>query len=368
MTSNLLDTTPKQESPLQSRYSTKYFFKYPKIKNLASSVIYDDPTRVPDNGFPSVLLQKEAHLSFYVSEKIDGCNLGMYIPREGDPYFFSRNGEDANGLFDFEKDKNQLKRFVQCIQEFINTDAIEDENVEGLYFWGEYFGYRINRRINYGHKGRFRFYDAMVVTKQDLETKAPNLLTPLFFMFLCVNINLYATKNGYFGEFADDSLTWEFFYPPDFDFESANREAILEQFKPENHDSIFAVEKHYPEGYVITAADDEKVIGKWKIKAESFKERERQPKLVKTDDDELVRARTIFNEFLTVARAHSVLSKTTERSLKVILPMFVEDAKEDFLEEYPEMKRKDKKWLKAVFNAGKIPFLTMTKALEEEKA
>lgn len=331
------------------------------------SVIYDDSNRIPENGFPSVDLQKESQLSFYVSEKIDGCNLGMFVPREGAPYFFSRNGEDANGLFNFDKDKHQLKRFVECIQGFLTTDAI-DETAEGLYFWGEYFGNRVNRRINYGETGRIRFYDAMIVKKENIESveHAPILLTPIFFMFLCVEINLYATRNGYFKDFKGTDLSWEFLYPADYDFESANKEAILTRFKPEDHKSIFAVTEEAPEGFVITAANDERIVGRWKIKAERFKEREKQPKLEKVVDDEQVYFRSLFYTYINVCRAKSLLSKTTERSMKKLLPLFIEDAKEDFLEENPALQKKDKKWLKAIFNAGKIPYLVMTEAIQEE--
>lgn len=332
------------------------------------SIIYDDPTNIPENGFPSVELQKKTLLSFYVSEKIDGCNLGMFVPKEGAPYFFSRNGEDANGLYDFDKDKHQLKRFVECVQGFLGTNAIEAENLEGLYFWGEYFGNRINRRINYGDRGQIRFYDAMIVTKKDIESveHAPNLLTPLFFMFLCVEINLYATNNGYFKDFKENELSWEFFYPADYDFESASKEKILENFKPDCEKSVFAIDGGHPEGYVITAADDQRVVGRWKIKAEAFKERARQPKMEKVTDDEQVYFRSVFYSYININRAKALLSKTTERSMKVLLPQFIQDAKEDFLEEHPEIKNKDPKWLKVIFNAGKLPYTVMTEALQEE--
>lgn len=332
------------------------------------SVIYDNPRHIPENGFPSLDLQKESQLSFYVSEKIDGCNIGMFVPKEGAPYFFSRNGEDANGLYDFDKDKHQLKRFVECVQGFINTDAIDEENVEGLYFWGEYFGNRINRRINYGDAGQIRFYDAMVVTTADLETRAPVLLTPLMFMFLCVQINLYATNNGYFKDFKDNEISWEFLYPADYDFESASKSQILENFNPDVEKSHFAIDGGHPEGYVVTAAVDEKIVGRWKIKSEKFVERARQPKMERVVDDEQVYFRSLFYTYINVNRAKALLSKTTERSMKALLPQFIQDAKDDFLEEHPEVKEKEPKWLKAIFNAGKLPYTVMTEAIQQEIA
>ena len=351
---------------LQSQYDRKHFFKFPKIKNLGNSEIYDDAEKIPENGFPSLELQKKMGLSFYVSEKIDGCNIGLYIPKDGsNPYFFSRNGEDATGLFDFEKDKDQLKHFVECVQKFLAVAT--DIDAEGIYFWGEYFGNRVNRRINYGDKGRVRFYDAMFVTKENLDdpTRSPKLLTPLFFVILCVQINIFATQNGYADELKD-SMMWEFLYPIDVDFESASKEELLEKFVPEKFESQFAIDHSFPEGFVITAADDDKIVGRWKIKAQKFLEREKQPKLPKEVDDELINARNVFAEYLNVNRAIAVLSKTTDRTMKTLLVEFVNDAKEDFLEEHPEVKVKDEKWLKAVFNAGKKPYLTMLEAIKQE--
>ena len=148
--------------------------------------------------------------------------------------------------------------------------------------------------------------------------------------------------------------------------EYMTKDEILEKINP-GENSKFAIDHAPREGWVVTYANNDKLFARWKYKNPAFKERERQPKAEKLVDDELLNARLDFMGYLTLNRAIGLLSKTTDRTMKTLLPQFVDDAKEDFFIDHPELKEREEKWQKAIFNAGKTPYLVMLEALEKEK-
>lgn len=123
------------------------------------------------------------------TEKLDGANLGVYVPVHGLPSFYSRNGLDAENLYNFANDKNQLKGFIEIIQGYFQAHE-SISVVKGYWFWGEYFGSGIMKRINYtGQRGQFRFYDAM----PDMERGAH--LDPQLLAMLTDAVDGWASKN-----------------------------------------------------------------------------------------------------------------------------------------------------------------------------
>lgn len=296
---------------------------------------------------------------FYFTEKIDGCNLGMFIQPDKLPYFFSRNGENADGLFTFKTDKQLLAPFIEAAQR-----TCREYNAFGIYFWGEYYGNRINRRINYGNESKFRFYNAMLVRESDLgDNNIPRLLSMNSFFALMIVI--WAMAEGPHFPYKDFKIQ-DFILMPEFSKEYMTKDEILEKINP-GENSKFAIDHAPREGWIVTYANNDKLFARWKYKNPAFKERERQPKAEKLVDDELLNARLDFMGYLTLNRAIGLLSKTTDRTMKTLLPQFVDDAKEDFFIDHPELKEREEKWQKAIFNAGKTPYLVMLEALEKEK-
>ena len=72
------------------RFDESKFRKFPKIENLELA-----------SEFPIAAVCQSS--KFFVSEKIDGCNLGVYVPLDNEtPFsFYSRSGINANTLYNF---------------------------------------------------------------------------------------------------------------------------------------------------------------------------------------------------------------------------------------------------------------------------
>jgi hypothetical protein len=360
MTSDLSDIPIMENCQLQSQFDSKKFIKYPSIENLESEEDFPTPEQIRDY-----------ELQFWYSEKIDGANLGIYVPlkgeRKGVPSFYSRSGQNADNLFGFAAHKNRLKVFLKHLVDFFDQDIVYQSFstasvrkwCEGIYLWGEYYGDRINRRVKYGVDGAFKFYDIMLVCEGDTQSL---IQKPKYFSDFCT---AFTTNNCPTELIEGDS----FLLPPIIiDSDISTKEDLMKRFPLPAKSGLC---DDNTEGYVITCAGSG-VFRRWKWKDPKFKEktREKKPHFEETVNPEFNALHNEFISYITLNRAIGVLSKTTERKkVDRLVKDLLTDAKEDFMKVHGnDMKDRDPKFAKGVFNVGSLAFMTIKKALTIENA
>lgn len=354
------DIPTTENCPLPSQFDAKKFIKFPSIENLEN-----------DYRFPTPEQLKENECQFWITEKIDGANLGMYLPLKGEqkgiPSFFSRSGQNADNLFGFASHKNKLHVFLKHLVNFFNKNivyySINTKEIrkwcEGIYLWGEYYGNRINRRINYGVDGSFKFYDIMLVCNGDREAV---LQSPQFFLDFYIAFHAHDCPDELL---YGDSFLW---LPIKIGNRPNTKEELISRLR------LPVVSKlcdDTSEGYVITCAGNNGFYRRWKLKDEKFKEKNKVKKarFEESVNPEFTKLHDEFISYITLNRAIGVLSKTTERKKVDRLVMaLLADAKEDFMKVHGnDMADRDPKFVKGVFNVGSLAFLTIKKALSEEE-
>ena len=89
---------------------------------------------------------------FIITEKMDGANFCIVIPREGEVYFQSRNNALAGdaSFFDFQ---SALERDMDKIMK-IKSELNSSDLVNEVRIYGELFGNGVQRRVDYG-TGRY---------------------------------------------------------------------------------------------------------------------------------------------------------------------------------------------------------------------
>ena len=341
MTCNSSDTNTIPQSPLQSQCDPKKFIKFPRIENIETEF-----------KFPTIEEQKEHGAIIVATEKLDGSNLGVYIPREGIPSFYSRNGLNADGLYNFVNDKNRLKMFIELVQLYL-----QEKNMQGHWFWGEYFGKGVMNRIKYrAPSGDFRFYDAMPDIK-DSHFLRPNEIQDL------VNDLSRIAWNHRIYEWSPKLWFLQYFRLPSGEYVTPKD---LREFYPLPSRSNFSDDDNR-EGWVVTMFGPDGFYRRWKMKDEKFRETP-IPSSNPEKNLDLINLQTIFKGYLTDARAMGILSKTPERRrIDKLVREFINDAREDFMRDHgEELAKFDDKFKKHVFNAGAEPFLKIKKAIAFE--
>lgn len=321
-------------------YDRSKFRKFGKMEHFEDS--FNDAASIPHVGN-----------RFIVSEKIDGCNIGIYIDPD-QVCAFSRNGENALvGLYNFKNDSNKLTDFIEHIQFTLKNHHNLENKVSAVYLYGEYYGSNIMRRIEYkGNGGQFKFFEMwnhitngddnywMIV---DQEYFIPSLFEDnksgtYYSDDLIIRHNTY--KNISINELKDH-------LPLPFKSEYADQNA---------------------EGYVISEFDsNHQLVGRWKWKDKAFCEK-REVRHVNEFTSEAKKYHELFMSYFNENRVLNVLSKTTERNrIDMLVRMLVNDALEDFGKDYGfEMTKLDEKELKFVFNNKSVPYILIKKYIDKE--
>ena len=316
-----------QEYQLRLQFNKLGFAKYPSIDRLEKRSPY-----------------KEWDGVYYVTEKLDGSNIGLHIYADGTYEVFMRNGgllKDACS-FDYEEHKHKLDEFVECVKRIFECDF---EDGKEYHFYGECIGPRINRRVPYKDVS-FIFYDMVLVSDGE-----GIMLDPYIF---CMFANI-----------VDSEGCGQYVLKPEVI--KLNEGENLVDCLPLPVKSRFA--DGNAEGYVITEVDyDKKLYQKWKRKDPLFEE-SRPRKSPAPLDNDVLEYRKIFQGYLSENRAIGVLSKTSSRDLGVLIRDLIRDAKEDFLKDFPKVSDPDfdKAKLKLIFNAGQTPFRVVSAVLSKEQ-
>lgn len=321
---------------LQTQYSKKYYERFPSMDH------FSDCFGTPRESW------KHTESTFWVSEKLDGANLGLYIPASGYPSCFSRSGEDAcTGLFKFIIDKDALEPLVERIQK-----QLQENKCHGMYLWGEYYGNNVCRRINYkGEAGQFKFFDGYTLYDdgEDVLTFKRRLTPP--------RMQRLAEMNPDLSEF----------FVPYYKFQCASFLDLKNLF-PLPAKSSFSEDPL--EGYVITEVDsDQEFIARWKYKDPRFKDHAAKKKIETSQNPQCISLQEEYQSYFCENRVLDLLSKTTERTrLDVLVQSLIKDAREDFIKNHEKdllgLSEKEKRF---VFYAGSIPFNLLKEVLLKQK-
>ena len=322
---------------LETQYDKEKFVRFPKMEHFSDNF-----------GIPS---ENEYHLGsqFYVSEKIDGANLGLYIPIKGAVSCFSRSGENAaGGLFKFITDKDNLTSLVEALRK-----KLQDWGADGIYLWGEYFGQNVCRRIGYkGALGQFRFFDGFIERENENHRLSPDRI-----------VDLIQVLEHDFPE-----LNVKDFFVRYWIAKSIVMRDLLEEM-PLPIKSEWG-ENSNAEGYVISEVTADGLVARWKYKDPAFSDRKVAKKIPAPSDPELVKLHDAFETYFNENRVRDLLSKTTEREkIDVLIRALMSDAREDFVKDNEQamlgLTEKEKKY---IFNVGRLPFETLKIVLVKEKA
>lgn len=303
-------------------FKQEEFIYYPKIYHFL------DYCKMPYQTGPS---------RFYVSEKIDGCNIGLSINRDSHVCAFSRNGEDANcGLFRFKYDSSMIEPLITQVVKYINS-----HDLERVYLFGEYFGSNVCNRIKYGVSADFRFYDGLAIPCTGRLVNNIRLAP----------VQLDAMFNE-LGAYLKDRFLVRF-----TEYRCDKNELYSQLVLPVHSEYC----NDNAEGYVITLLDSHGYYASnFKLKDPNFSDR-KSPKFKYSESKNL---NTQFIDLINKNRALDLLSKTTERQIDKLARMLIDDAKSDFVNLNPQILDFDEKEQKRIFNARSAPFLILKSVIK----
>ena len=286
--------------------------------------------------------------NWIVTEKIDGTNISVNVTR--DEVLIGKRtsllGRESS-FYNVYDNINQIERVIEAMKEFIS----ENDTVEQITLYGEYFGPKVINRIYYGNNYQFRFYGMYLIPKNE-----PNDV---------LWINFY-TFNAFMREHGIEN-----FVVPVVGVYETFEEACNHQ-----NDKItnFADEKHQDEmeGVVISPLYYSPIstVGKFIFKSKNPKFSEKTCKSTTkkhcetANESELKKAKEEFKEYCVESRMYSVISKegipTSSKEAGKYISKFIVDAKKDFLKDNPEYEKFTDKEMKYITNIGNLGFIVFS--------
>lgn len=300
------------------------FCKFPKIEEV----------------FSAEELQAKIKGRYYIQEKIDGSNIGIYIEPDKEPVFYTRNGApfDAYG---FDKYREYFIERFKPVIELIK---------EPIYLHGEYYGKGILNRIHYDdYRNHIRIF-AMRVLIKDPKDDVDNLLGTGKILAPEIMLNFFCMSCP---EVMDFFVThW------------VNRDTfLLPDICRFPKKSGFGNDNR--EGYVIYDTKAGLVTNIYKYKDPRFKDK--KPFNLQVLDENGVELHKAFLGYLTKNRMLDTLSKFGGKGeTKVILSAFIKDAKEDFAKDF-DVSGLTKEQTKVVLNGGSTPYQLYKQCMDEIK-
>lgn len=289
------------------------FIKYPSIENS-----YQEKNIAYWLEHAPSLLDE----TFVITEKIHGANLQLiFIPHQP-MQVASRNQIVDKGFMGIHEVLEKMANFLASAQKFSN-----EENTT-VHLYGEFFGDNIQKGVDYGKEKRIKFFDLRAngeMMGQDYFQAwfkdEPELIAPVL---ACI-------------QGLENALSYPEVFVTKVGVEREGNEAEGIVIKP-----IRVYKNRRGEIFYL------------KKKAARFSEKAHAKKEVIIDAD-LVRWQKVFRGYITENRLESVFSKNgrIENKTQVgdYLKALVEDAKEDFLKDYPEAPEEE---IKKICNIGSL--------------
>lgn len=268
--------------------------------------------------------------TFVAQEKIHGSNIQIAIDPDGSWQIFSRKqkigqGDRFQGVNVYDLVENEYGEIL-C---FGNNCAKKTQTT--IRFYGELFGSKIQKGVDYGDKNRILIFDMKV----GRDFISPNVLESAFQLY---------TDN---------------FMVPVFGIYSSLKDVLAADIEKDS--LVLGKENNIMEGVVIKPyhrvySSSQGSLFYLKKKNDAFKEKQREPKLVESNG-EVSRLNFEFNSYVTKNRLQNIFSKYGEievsQQMGDYIKYVLEDAKEDFLKDFgQDIENLEKKDQKKVFNVG----------------
>ena len=306
---------------------------------------------------------------FYVTEKLDGCNVCICNKREvidelnwhESWVVRSRNGGDFSENADVKIAMKKIEPFLNFIRDALRYDINRD--FQEIVIYGELVNSKLLHRIWYGDK-----------TPQIRLFGLSYFYATLDRWIDCTIEQLFKYAHWYHTRTNID--TQQYFVPiigkkdPLWDNRAVSRfyEIDIDKLPKKSKLSVDGS----LEGYVLHNVDWEgsKLLPliKWKTKefTECIEEYSARRSAEITDEEkEIERVRKDFARYFTLNRAYSVLSKHSDVSTKDLSALcreFFDDAKEDYLKDHPELVGHPDE--KKMFKGSSSAFLLLKEAMK----
>lgn len=306
---------------------------------------------------------------FYVTEKLDGCNVCICNKREViDELNWhegwvvrSRNGGDFSENADVKVAMKKIEPFLDFIRDALRYDINRD--FQEIVIYGELVNSKLLHRIWYGDKKpQIRLF-GLSYFYQTLDRWIDCTIEQLF-----KYAHWYHTKTNI--------DTQQFFVPiigeknPLWDNRAVSRfyEIDIDKLPKKSRLSVDGS----LEGYVLHNIDWKgcKILPLIKWKTKEFSEciegySSRRSAEVTDQEREIGRVQKDFARYFTLNRAYSVLSKHSDVSIKDLSALcreFFDDAKEDYLKDHPELVGHPDE--KKMFKGSSSAFLLLKEAMK----
>ena len=306
-----------------------------------------------------LLNQVECDL-FYVTEKLDGCNVCICNKREvidelnwhESWVVRSRNGGDFSENADVKVAMKKIKPFLEFLRVALRYDWNQDFREFVIY--GELVNSKLLHRIWYGDKSpQIRLFGLSFYNPELLHWVDATIEELFLYASWYSEINKVETKQ---------------FFVPILGGAIQLYEIDIDKLPKRSQLSIDGA----LEGYVLHNIDIKGrgilPLIKWKTK--EFSEciegySSRRSAEVTEQEREIGRVQKDFARYFTLNRAYSVLSKHSEVSIKDLSSLcreFFDDAKEDYLKDHPELVGHPDE--KKMFKGSSSAFLLLKEAMK----
>lgn len=299
--------------------------------------------------------------TYIIQEKIDGCNISFIFSwnEELDDYELQvakRSGviKENEKFYDIQTTLNRedIKLFISEIKRRLKTDVVT-KNAKNITLYGEYYGPGIQKRIDYGDKKSFIFFDMALDGKYvDINTFEYIIfpLKNLGFEHLFSKILFY----GAFEECLNYNTSFNSKIGPDPDSKELHNECegvVIKQFMYPTFEPFYDQYGHQDIFYI-------------KIKNEKFNEKMKvkHKKRPEKMSEDFYETQTLFESYLTENRLLGIFSKEgmiqSQKEIGKYIKLMTEDAKKDFMKDHGDLMSNDKlteKEKKKIFSSsGKI--------------
>lgn len=277
--------------------------------------------------------------TYILQEKIHGANISIWFSPNKDYKVAKRNSflNKDDKFYDIWNVLKQYKYELNIIQEFVNLKNYS------LRLYGELFGGKIQKGINYGEEKQIRFFDLYID-------------------------DFFCTQNQLINFFIN---TWKIDHLliPNIKIVNSLEEAL-------NYNEIFdsqilEIENNKAEGIVIKPylRIYKSPVGEifyLKKKNPLFNEITKKPKVIVAMSDNIIKLKSEFMNYINDNRLQNIFSKEGEiqnkKDIGKYLKLFIEDAKKDFIKDN-DLKDLDKIKLRYIYNVKSLPFKFLKKYL-----
>ena len=341
------------------------FVKFPSIVNL-SSVLASDRDRV------SFMSADKKDCQWVVTEKIDGSNFQLIVTRDQVAYakrtaIFDKN-DKMSMLTNFDQHVDKLDWITKQLQLTLNKDSFFS-NIRQINLYGEYYGNGINNRVYYGEANYFKWF-AMALVPENCnvvvdENRNERTEDEMWVSFAFMQAMLHCLGCG-------DQLVPILGRYDKFADAVAHDNTFVSKLTDEQHNSI-------SEGYVIVPwelpiryVDQDKVEHKLivKNKSDQFVENKHRPKYnTQSWTNAAEQMKVAFVDYCVQSRMYGIFSKygnpTAMSDVGKYIARFIEDARDDFVKDYPQFSELSEKEQKYVCNIGHLGFKLFKQTVQD---